>query len=584
MRTLVVWLVCAGGLALSADAQRAGRDSGATVAAFSPRFIQVEGDTVWFVPSEEQGQTRVSMAGYVPRSGEWILRERAWLSMFKMMQPRTTSGGPHEPSRPDTLPYGWGLDDEWGGAKLDHLQSMLTGPGGTRIPVTVRLSRDSQRAIYRQGGGRRRTAPPFSTLVSRWAARDGFIALAMAAEPPPKPDAPWLPLIHSDIDYDISLSGLVLLDSGTKRLRAVTHPALVERDWIGLEIASGALWLAPNALADSDQTWADAPSLKPVPPLMRYDLRTRRWLTLANDAIPIEGITAMSSDGERLYFIGEDAIASMDARTRRWDVRYLIAREDTTVDGADTVITSLSTRPSQPPQRAQGAARDSAEMIADFARELLPRHLTRFEDALKRSTPYDSIEDVVGSMESQRGGRWDTGDPFVTETDRASALLARAEFAPYLREALSNLSTFEFALTTLAKIPGVSVREALRATMDSGPLPAAMLAADTLLRQGDSTAAEWLRFQLDHPERLQSAAPTMGRERWIDVVKRLLAPPSGRIPEHSPELLVVRATGANARAVAHRDGVLAVRERLEPLHAVEIDDDRPVYAHEPIGR
>src|SRR5206468_5542126 len=97
--------------------------------------------------------------------------------------------------------------------------------------------------------------------------------------------------------------------------------------------------------------------------------------------------------------------------------------------------------------------------------------------------PYDSIEQIATWMESQRGGRWDTGDPFVTETERASDLLARREFVPYLREAMWRVSTFEFAFATLARIGDAEMLSALRATLDSAPLPAALLAADSLLRR-----------------------------------------------------------------------------------------------------
>ena len=262
--------------------------------------------------------------------------------------------------------------------------------------------------------------------------------------------------------------------------------------------------------------------------LVRYDLRSSGWLLMPQSAIPISDFRAMRGDGTRLYFIGDAVLAMMDARTRRWGARYLTVRVDTTADGADTATVTLSSRPRSSLDLPVQSGDDSAAVIAAFARELGPRHLTRFERALGRYASYDSLQDIVTMMDGQRGGRWDTGELFVTESERASALLARQEFAPYLREALSRPSSLYFALTTLAKIHCVDARAELRATLDSAPVPAAMMAADTLMQLHDSVAVVWLRAQLAHPERLAGAAPGPGGP-WIDMVRRLLRGVSAQV-------------------------------------------------------
>ena len=494
--------------------------SGDTVAAFSPEWIRVDPETTWFVPEVAPGQTRVPLAAYVPQSHRWVLIERPWPQVATMIAERSRSERTHPAGvQGDSLSYGWRLDDDFVAKTADNSQSVLVGPDNSRLPVAIRLSSGSRRALYREGGGRRWPTPAFSTLVSRWTARDGLLALALAPETPPKLEEPWLPLM--DTSYEPTLSAVVLFDTATRRLRPLVHPALVEREWLGLEFAGDALWIAPTSPADSDQTWADAPARRIGPTLMRYDLRSSTWLTVTPSAIPNFQIRAMRGDGDRLYFIGDAVLATMDARTRRWDVRYLTAHFDTTVDGADTAMATLSARPPHLLAAPAQAGDTSAEIIAAFAEELGPRHLTRFERALERYASFDSLQDIVSMMRAQRGWRWDTGEPFVTESERASALLARPEFVPYLREALAQPSTLSFALTTLARIPGVDVRAELRATIDSAPVPAALMAADTLVRLHDSVAVAWLFQQLAHPERLAGAAPGPGGE-WIDMVRRLV--------------------------------------------------------------
>lgn len=94
----------------------------------------------------------------------------------------------------------------------------------------------------------------------------------------------------------------------------------------------------------------------------------------------------------------------------------------------------------------------------------------------------------------------DIDAPFGQSNGMMETALARPEFEPFLREAMWTVLPQDFAIATIRQLGEARLVAALHATLDSGSAWAAAIAADSLLRRGDSTAIRWLRRQVERAD------------------------------------------------------------------------------------
>ena len=507
-----------------------------TAPTFRASAVYVTGDTVWFQEDVRPGTvTPVAVVGYVRSTGRWFLARRSWRQIVPRHVAERRSGVLSDYVEPDAsgerkqpLAYGFSIIDTT--AQLDPRfvgqddavfhstpRSALVAPWGAREELRVRITGAERRRLYLASGWTlepRQVPPPFTTYLERWASGEGVLAFAFPApEPPEVPRFPTEEELNRPPEY---LGGFAVFDMRQRRLRPALHPQLLERRYTGLEVAGGALWVALRD--DIEGGGVDDPRLA------RYDLATGRWTFLGSGHVPLAGeFRDMAGDGTRLFVVGADGVGVLDTRTSRWDVRYYADSSYQLPDGADTTITLLTARRRMSDRPSAGDGPDTNEVLRSIAAELAPRHRTAFIEVLRDRVPLDSLAELVIEMGLGPSYVCDDPCPFRNVWERAGDMLRRPEFVPFLREAMWRPATQGFAASVLGGLGDSVYASALRATLDSGTLVAAVAAADTLVGRGDPAGLRWLRSRLYDPAVVSQLDPVPGSsDRPMELVARTL--------------------------------------------------------------
>lgn len=488
--------------------------------AFRAGVVNTHDDTAWFLPATpSEDAPDIPVVAYALRSGSWTPLHISWRDADRHLYSDARSG----PVRSSTtqLPHPFAfwqtidrVDPRYArsaDSSLHSLPHLMLNVGRDTVSVDVTLPDTMRNRMYMEGGGsitRGHNAPPFSTMPARWARNGDTIAFAFPAASPPTPESDFTPLSEDDQAYDPLLSSITVLDPARKKWMTVAHPRLIEHNWTGLEIVDGSLWMLPGMVTQPDVEYADAPSRNVPPRLARYDLSTHAWQFFDSSAVPLRGeLLSMSSRGSSLMIVSSDGLAALDTKSMHWDVRFYADSSYQLEDGADTTVTMLvATRRAPDTSRVTD---DSAAVYAAFAAELPVRHRSEFLRELKRSAAYEDVASVVEGMQSQRGGRWDDGRTFVMEDSAATEILRQPPFQRYMREALWNPATQDFAFGALRPAGRDVLIDAARTTLAAGTLRAAISAADSLTAWGDSSGARWIDHTIADVSRITARGPVV---------------------------------------------------------------------------
>ncbi len=291
------------------------------------------------------------------------------------------------------------------------------------------------------------------------------------------------------------MSGILVFDSTARRLTPVVHSSLIGAEWRDMVLAGGRVFVVPTW--SSDEQSDDTTSVR----LASYNTRTSRWTLYRAAELPMRGaaIDAIATDGCSVFVASADGLAALDAATGVWRARFYVDSTYRLPDGADTLVTALSTR--RPPGAKMidandydaMAAADSAFAVEEFVRKLAPRHRSDLRNALRRLVSIDTIKTILDLDAYDDRGHDRTVDDFERGAELASIALGRREFVPFLREAMWHTETQNVAADALRRIDDRELVSAWRATLDSGTATAGFYAADSLMGRGDPTAARWLR-------------------------------------------------------------------------------------------
>jgi hypothetical protein len=502
-------LIVLGAIA-SVPTQQPGSPADSILPRFRADVVHVEGDTVWFLTTEPgEGVVEHPVLAYVAPKRQWIVTRRPWRLVQPLMESQSRSGWVEVT---DIQPLG---ADYW----LVHGQSCLhwtwscatvRRPVGPPVPLNSALPADTRRRINQALEAMALpalTGTAIGEWPQRWARGSGTIAFVYDGDESLRyreSDAP--------IEY---VSGLLVIDSVTGRATPLVHSAHLFEQWLDLEIAGTALFAVPRLdvdALDDDQTVR----------LLRYDIPSGHWREYRPRDLPTgsAAIRGIASDDGRLFVATEDGVAVLDLPTARWETRFYADLWVSLPDGADTVMTLLTTRP---PSRVridtlpwdEQVREDSARTVETFANLLGPRHHRAFADAVARLVPHDTIGMIVGLESYDERGRDQEPTEFNSSAELAGVVLGRREFLPFLREAVWKTRTQDFALNTVARFGEAEVRSALRAALDSATKPAAVRAAGRLIDLGDPLGSIWLRGQLPEPGApLELRGLTYGDDIW----------------------------------------------------------------------
>jgi hypothetical protein len=489
----------------------AGQSPVAPLPLFRATDVRVLDDTAWFFSGRlAEGAKRHPVIGFIPATGQWITALRLWRTLDSLGNLHSRSGPVDtRPNESQAIGPRYGLVDgrtSYEGNEVTRFA--LVRPDGRRVRLRLDDSPTARRALYREGGGRvtvRHPAPSFSRMPSVWAAASGRIAFAFPGWGPPPREWFWSQMADTgQWNYAPLLSGVLVFDVATSRLTSLAHPKLIERGWRGIELVDHYLFVAPDSLND-DRYETHPAATSRTPRLARYDFSTNRWMIYRPADLPTgeAPLQAIASDDRHVYVASDTGVAVLDVESNTWNARFYADRRVVVADGADSVITELALRAVAPVAEDTSERGDTAHVLEVLATRLAVRHQSALERTMLELIPFDSLADVasfVSRMDERANTFGDMDAPFGPSNATMQVVMARAKFEPFLREAMWRVTAQDFALGTLRRMGEVQLVSALRATLDSGSAPAAVAAADTLLRRHDPAAIRWLRRQVEQAD------------------------------------------------------------------------------------
>ena len=566
---------------------------------FRATEVRVMHDTAWFFgtfPAERA--TRHPLVGFVPASGEWITVRRRWRAIDTLANLRERSGPVDtHPRSIQRIGLGFRVADRREWSENDSVARFaLVAPNGRQLVPRISLPAAVRRELYRRGGGHpTQRAPVFEREPAWWAASKGRVVLAFEGIRPPSREWYWTQIAdRGQWRYPVRMSGLLVIDSATLKTTSLAHPRLIERGWVGTELVGRSLFVVPDSLNDARYE-SHAAASTPTPRLARYDFVTGRWKIFGSGELPTADapVVSMAADDRFVYLATVTGLAALDTRSMRWSARFYADSEVVVADGADSAITVLRRSPPAVAAMDSNGDADSLAVTSVLATRLGVRHRSRLERLMLQLLPFDTLASLSAFIEHVEARADELGDidtPFGPQNAMMAGYLARPEFEPYLREAARSTVAQDYALGVLRLLGDDRVVSALRSALDSGSAPAAIVAADSLLRRGDSTALVWLRRQIaEAPQPLDyEPAPSMAYTWPLEQVATLLAihddtasipsliallrPPDSGIAERAQSALVralvaFPSPGAQeqiAKAVAQRPWLQQLYSSIRP--------------------